>query len=78
MWKRFWNDLNIRKFLALIFSLSYCISVFIMLWYGIESKNKEVLMWGVSGIGSVLGVCMGYYFGFTNGQVTPLDKNDNR
>lgn len=67
MWSKFWAGLNIRKCISLCFTLTFCVASVVVIVYGINSNNTEVILSGIAGISSILSSCIGYYFGYSNG-----------
>lgn len=67
MWSKFWSGLNIRKFISLAFTLTFCVASIIVIHYGINSSNVEIILAGTAGLSSILSSCIGYYFGYSNG-----------
>jgi len=78
MWKKFWDGLNIRKFMSLFFSLLFAVVIMVVLVWATKEADRELIMWIVAPVSTILNLCVGYYFGYTNGQKTPIDENDSR
>ena len=57
MWKSFWNDLNIRKALALLITMAVIGLVAYM-----RTENL------VGSLMTIMSSVIGYYFGYENGQ----------
>lgn len=57
MWKSFWNDLNIRKAIALLITMAVIGLVAYM-----RTENL------VGSLMTIMSTVIGYYFGYENGQ----------
>lgn len=77
MWRKFWGGLNIRKCISLCFTITFCVVVIMVVNYGITSANTDVLLAGVAGLSSILSSCIGYYFGYSNGLSSKVEKSED-
>lgn len=68
-WKNFWNGLNIRKALALMFGIAMIVGSLAVVFTGLTSNplDKDIITYGLTGIASVTTTLIGYYFGYSNG-----------
>jgi len=58
MWKNFWDGLNIRKFIGILLIVAYVAYIFTT---GQDMSIKDVVL-----------IIIGYWFGYANGQKTPV------
>jgi len=65
MWKSFWLDLNIRKFVTMLMSLGYTVIIGAVTFNALSNNNSDMVMYAVTGLTSTLTMCIGYYFGYT-------------
>ena len=79
MWSRFWQDLNIRKALALLFGLAMIIGSLAAVFTGLgqTKPDLELVRYGLSGIITVTTTLIGYYFGYSNGLNTKNKYDDD-
>lgn len=76
-WKNFWNGLNIRKALSLLFGLAMIVGSLTIVFFGItqDPVDKDILIYGLTGLTGVTTTLIGYYFGYSNG-VNNTDSKD--
>ena len=60
MWKKFWEDMNIRKLIALLVVITLLAMV-------VMTKDKDLIV-ALLGLASTI---IGYYFGYENGKKVP-------
>ena len=77
MWNKFWAGLNIRKCISLLFTITFCVASIIVINYGINAENTEIILAGTAGLSSILSSCVGYYFGYSNGINNKEIRNNN-
>lgn len=68
-WTKFWSGLNIRKMLSLMFGMAMITCSIIVVICGVsqETIDKNLIVYGMTGITSVTTTLIGYYFGYSNG-----------
>lgn len=68
-WAKFWSGLNIRKMLSLLFGIAMITCSIIVVVCGVSQStiDKDLIVYGMTGITSVTTTLIGYYFGYSSG-----------
>lgn len=75
-WAKFWSGLNIRKALSLLFGMAMIVMSIVVVVCGVtqDTIDKDLIVFGMTGVTSVTTTLIGYYFGYSNG----LKENNTR
>lgn len=78
-WAKFWSGLNIRKMLSLLFGIAMITCSLIVVICGVsqDTIDRDLVVYGVTGITSVTTTLIGYYFGYSNGIKGTSKESEN-
>ena len=76
-WQEFWNGLNIRKAITLLFGLGFIIVSLIVVIEGVRANpiDKELIEKGLVQLGTIASVCISYYMGYSNSSSSNINSN---